>query len=326
MMFKYDFNGLNYFLSSLMRTVIFLCLIIPIYAIADPATVILVPSHDSDIYATAIENIRKSINSLNNNQINIKVVTRDEISKIGPSIFNNSKLVVPIGYHALKRVIEYSDSRPILATLITRDSFDKALDKNHKITSTIKVGAVFIDQPLVREIRFTRLILPGNKKLGFLVSRKNLKYLDVLKKLPDNNHFIKILNPDDNIINEVSETLDRSDIFISLPDSLIFNKRTARSILMSSYRKRKPVIGFSNAYVRAGALAAIYATPSQIGEQTGELILKIIETGDLERIKTYDSKYFTISINHNVARSLGLSLPDVKFIERKLSQRERDFD
>jgi ABC-type uncharacterized transport system substrate-binding protein len=327
----FGFNGLNLFLSILTRTVFYLslclCLFLPTTTIADPATIILVPSSGSEIYSTTIKSIRSSINSLANNRIDIKIVTPVDISREGPSIFNNCKLIVPIGYHALKRVIKYSDSSPILATLISRYSFHEVLENNSKFTNTERIGAVYIDQPVIRQIRLAQLILPGDKKLGFLVSRKNLKYLDALKKLPkNNNHYIKILNPDDNIINEVSETLDNSDVFVSLPDPLIFNNRTARSILLSSYRKRKPVIGFSNAYVRAGALAAVYATPSQIGKQTGELILQIVKDGGLKQIKTYESKYFTISFNHNVARSLGLSLPDLKVIKHKLSREENDLD
>jgi putative ABC transport system substrate-binding protein len=327
MITKYYFNGLNIFLSILMRITPALCLFLPITSSAEPTTVILVPSSNSGIYSTTIDNIRSSINSLTKNRIDLKVLTPDEISRQGPDIFNHSKLIVPIGQHALKRIVEYSGSSPILATLISRYSYHEVLEKNSNVTNAIRIGAVYIDQPVIRQIRLAQLLLPGDKKLGFLVSRKNLKYLDVLKKLPkNNNHFIKLLNHHDNIINEVMETLDNSDVFVCLPDPFIFNKRTARSILLSSYRKRKPVIGFSSAYVRAGALAAVYSTPAQIGKQTGELIYQFLQESNIKQLHTYDAKYFSIALNTNVARSLGLSVPDAKTIEHQLIRMENDLD
>lgn len=327
MITMHDYNGLRTFLSVLTRFTIVLCLFFPIATVAQPTTVILVPSSKSAIYTQTIKNIRDAIGSLANNKLELKILTPEEISLKGGLQFKNSKLIVPIGQHALKRVIKYADSCPVLATLISRFSFQEILTNDGDTNHSSKIGAIFIDQPVIREINFTRILLPGNKKLGFLVSRKNMEYLDKLKKLPkNNNHYIKLIGPHDNIISLLMQTLENSDVIVSLPDPLIFNKRTTRSILLSTYRKRKPLIGFSSAYVRAGALAAVYSTPAQIGKQTGELIMQLIQRNTINHLQTYDAKYFSIDINYNVARSLGISLASPEDIKSKLLKLESERD
>ena len=43
-----------------------------------------------------------------------------------------------------------------------------------------------------------------------------------------------------------------------------------RNILLTSYRRGVPLVGLSQAYVNAGALAAIFSTTEQLAEQTRE--------------------------------------------------------
>jgi hypothetical protein len=55
------------------------------------------------------------------------------------------------------------------------------------------------------------------------------------------------------------------DALLAVPDPLVFNSQTAANILAAAYRRRIPLIGFSPAYTRAGALVSLYSTPDQIG-------------------------------------------------------------
>ena len=71
-----------------------------------------------------------------------------------------------------------------------------------------------------------------------------------------------------------------------------------------AYKMKKPVIGFSASYTRAGAVASIFSTPEQIGRQSGEWLL------DMRAKKTVSHtqypKYFTITTNPNIQRVLRL--------------------
>ncbi len=70
----------------------------------------------------------------------------------------------------------------------------------------------------------------------------------------------------------LEDVLEQSDVLLSLPDSLLFNAKTIQSVLFTSYRSGDPVIGFSPAYVQAGALVAVHSTPTQLARQVMEML------------------------------------------------------
>lgn len=74
------------------------------------------------------------------------------------------------------------------------------------------------------------------------------------------------------------------------------------------------MMAFSPAYVRAGALLAVYSTPTQIGQQAGALARGVL-LGQPLGVPQYPLQ-FEISVNEHVARSLGLKLDADQLAER----------
>jgi len=76
---------------------------------------------------------------------------------------------------------------------------------------------------------------------------------------------------------------------------------------MTSIRDKVPLVAFSPAYVRAGALLAIYSTPTQVGTQAARWVLDVLAQRTLpEQAMAPDD--FEISVNLEVARVLNLPL------------------
>ena len=111
--------------------------------------------------------------------------------------------------------------------------------------------------------------------------------------------------------------LGRSDLLLAAPDAQVYTRSTLQGMLLSAYRANNPVIGFSSAYVRAGALAAVYSTPEQIGRQAAEMILRAAGQTDWQLPAPQNPRYFSVEVNRDVARALGLSLEeDSRLLER----------
>ncbi|WP_455198408.1 ABC transporter substrate-binding protein [Kaarinaea lacus] len=295
------------------------CLLFPAQSFANDFRVIVIPSSDSIIYSRAIDSIKETINHEN---LSLEIVPIDNLEDSLFAVKNEIDLIVPVGQLALEVVMERFPDKPVLASLVTRLGFYGAL--NNTPGKNNKVGAIFIDQPLERQLLFTRLALPKHKRLGFLISRK---YKDLL---PDFNsvvriykHHTEIYENGDNLIQSLSRAMENSDVIVALPDTTIFNRRNTHNILLSTYRKFIPLIGFSKSYVRAGALAAIFSTPNLIGEQTGELINTFSKWPTLEKVPRSFSRYFQVSVNNKVARSLGLSPLDEDALLRNLKLQEQ---
>jgi putative tryptophan/tyrosine transport system substrate-binding protein len=110
--------------------------------------------------------------------------------------------------------------------------------------------------------------------------------------------------------------LNESDVLFVLPDVEIYNAGTIRNILLTSYRKHVPLIGISQAYVKAGALCAIYSTPEQIAAQAAEAVRLFSESGKLP--PSQYPKEFEVSVNVQVARSLDLPIKDAETLRNEV--------
>jgi ABC-type uncharacterized transport system substrate-binding protein len=116
------------------------------------------------------------------------------------------------------------------------------------------------------------------------------------------------VNSDIGLLPILERVLAGSDVLLALPEPRLYNKNTIQSVLLTSYRYRDPLVGYSQALVRAGALVALYSKPAQIGRQAGEIVVHTFNSGSLPPPQY--PKYFSVSINQQVARSLGIPAPD----------------
>jgi len=100
---------------------------------------------------------------------------------------------------------------------------------------------------------------------------------------------------------------------------MIFNRNTAQSLFLTSYRYRDPVVGYSRSMTRAGALLSLYSTPAQIGRQAAQWAGEALGNARPVRLPPAAAPvYFEVSINEQVARSLGFSLPPERELEKRL--------
>jgi hypothetical protein len=100
----------------------------------------------------------------------------------------------------------------------------------------------------------------------------------------------------------------RSEVLLALPDSAIYNPENIRNILLSTYRRKQAVIGFSSDMVKVGALATTYSEIEDINAQVAEMAASFVATGELPPPQF--PRYFRTAINEGVARSLDIAVSD----------------
>lgn len=66
----------------------------------------------------------------------------------------------------------------------------------------------------------------------------------------------------------------RADVLFAVPDSTVYTPESARGILLQSFRRRTPVIGPNDAWVRMGALFALDWNYDDVGTMCARLALR----------------------------------------------------
>jgi ABC-type uncharacterized transport system substrate-binding protein len=216
-------------------------------------------------------------------------------------------LVITLGLKAR----EYADShlgssRIINAMIPTGNGGSSEANKNGETHPTL-----ILDQPPIRSLLLIKYLMPNAERVGFLYTRENSDGVESLVKSAEEIGLRLIpsfVDDETKVGKQLSLTFDKIDILLALPDVKIHNRKNVTSILLSTYRNKIPLIGFSAAYVKAGALAAIYSTPENIGQQLAEILGKDFANQKIPNTVIYP-KYFSVSINSRVARSLAIQVP-----------------
>lgn len=254
----------------------------------------------------------------------VKIQTFVASSKAGaslPKLPSDTVLIVTIGLQAAQQVIANADQRtPMLSVLLPHASFE-AISNPARLNRNF--SAIFIDQPPQRQLDLLCAVLPSARSVGLVIGPANERVVETYRALASSRGLTIIAERvarETELYPVLQSVLRASDVLLALPDPYIVNASTAQNLLLTSFRFRVPVIAYSAAYVRAGALAGVYSTPRQIGLEAGQVVRQFLKTGAMPQPKY--PRYFTVSVNRPLADSLGYSIADEAVISQRLQQLE----
>lgn len=270
------------------------------------ALVVIVSSERSPAYVEAAEALVSELERRGVSRFDMRQQTALEFKNSGAG---SPRLLVALGAQAAQAVAAAQPKFPVLCALLPRTSFEAVL-RETGLKSSDQFSALYLDQPLSRQLELVRLALPAAKNIGVLWGPESKSKEPTLKALAAT----KLLSVVDGsvagenfLFPQLKKVLAEADVLLALPDQQVFNAQTIQNILLSSFRARVPLVGFSPAYVRAGALLAVFSTPEQIGRQSAALAKDVLLGRGLPATPLYPSS-FSVMVNDHVARSLGLSL------------------
>jgi len=241
-----------------------------------------------------------------------------------PAALNDARLVVAVGVGAAEALAALPERPPVLAILVPRAWYLKTGRARLGSGNRRNLSAIYLDQPFERQALLIRLALPDVRRVGVLLSAEQssvVNELDSALRAQGLSLVYATLTPDERLITPLEAVLTEADLLLALPDPLVFNRNTAQSLFLTSYRYRDPVLGYSRSLTRAGALLSLHSSPAQIGRQAAEWISSAMQGGTVRLPPPAYPSYFSVSINDQVARSLGFILPPEADLEKRLEGR-----
>lgn len=283
---------------------------------AAPANIAIVLSDDSVPYQETANNIRALVEQ---GAVRAAVIIYSPAGKKPDFVRERQDLIVAVGVRAAQEMVALNLTTPILTTLIPRQAFEKiARQRDYR-----QLSAVYLDQPLARQMELIRLALPDRSRIGVVLGPESQDALNALQLAAKEARFglaVEKISAAEELLPALQRVLADSDVLLALPDPLVFNKGTVQSLLLTTYRYQDPVIGFSQAYVKAGALAAVYSTPEQAGRQAGEMLQQVLAGKSWVLPPPEYPKYFSVSLNYQVARSLAINVSDEMALYQQLKR------
>ena len=293
------------------------------------AQILAVLSDDSAGYKAVVDELRAGLQPLRDGSVpvesrRIDSVVAARVADIDAARWSSYELVVTVGLAAAQtttpRLNALPGAPPMLCLLIPRQGFLKLPLPE---SAARRASAVFIDQPLSRQLDLLRLALPERLRVGVILGPSSKELGDEVRGEASKRGLAIASAPvsERADIYPVLQTLiPESDLLLLLPDPVAINADTVYGLLLTTYRAGVPVIGFSEGLLNAGALVSLFSTAQQQGRQGADIARRVLAHEGALPAAQYP-RYFSVRVNASVARSLGLHVPPQEELQTALSAR-----
>jgi ABC-type uncharacterized transport system substrate-binding protein len=184
---------------------------------------------------------------------------------------------------------------------------------NANVRANTNIAALYRDQPLPRQLQLAKLLFPKLRRVAILQSEQKLP-IDAarLQRLSNLQITIATIRPQQDLAKSLSQLMIDNDILLGVDDPQMYNNDTIHSILLTTYRHGKVLIGPSKPFVAAGSLASCYSGTDQYLQQLAEMVKSYLLTDKLP--PSQYPKNYRIVVNEQLATSLGLNIADEQIL------------
>jgi hypothetical protein len=205
------------------------------------------------------------------------------------------------------------------ATLVLRIS---RLQARQRLGSEMPphLSLLWSDPPLDRQLRLTRLLLPEARRVGVLFDSHSEFLLKELRQaaLPLGLEVVTERWDNTNDSRPLQALLKNSDVLLGLDDPDLYNPKTVKNLLLSSYARQLALIGPNAAFVRAGSLASTYSDQNDWLKILDELLDRPSSTWP----RALYPQHFKVLSNPQVARSLSIEPMNEASVATQLAEGE----
>ncbi len=218
-------------------------------------------------------------------------------------------LCLALGPQALQRALDTDGHAPLIAALTSSQTYRRQLARAGRDTSN--VTALFAEASPSAQMQLIAALFERRVTVGVLLSEASAHLdrplrqaaqaagLDIqLGQATAGQDAVRAIN-----------ALAGAQVLLAVPDGKLYTPDTLRAVLESTYRKGLPVIGFSTATVNAGTLACAHADVDDTAADLFDLIDNW-PAGNAPPPEPRYPRYWRVTINDQVARSLGMTVSD----------------
>ncbi len=220
------------------------------------------------------------------------------------------RLIITLSGTTLRQLIadnRLPDNIPVVASYLSK--------AEHRQYRSHITSAIYSEAPLQRQLALAEAIFGENEIFGALVAK------DASALVSADNLRVYPIAEYESLNHALVELLGSSKALIGVYDPELYSAENIKSILITSYRHNRPLIGPTQAYLKAGALASTYSTPEDVVRRLSEVVTEGLGEQGVFPASDYNP-YFSVGFNRQVGRSLNLLLPDPADVAERIRAQE----
>ncbi|GAA2185709.1 ABC transporter substrate-binding protein [Leucobacter alluvii] len=224
---------------------------------------------------------------------------------------SDNDLVLAVATPAAQAAAQAITDKPILFTAVTDAVSAELVDSNEtpggNVTGTSDLA------PLDEQLKMLQEIVPDAKKVGIVYASGEVNSEVQVSAAEEaaSDLDLEIVTKTVTTANDIAqatEALGAVDAIYVPTDNLVVSG--IASLVQVAEEKQIPVIGAEAGTVEGGAVATLGIDYTDLGHQTGEMAIKILEDGaDPAEMAVEVSKSFTYVVNPGAAERMGVEIP-----------------
>lgn len=214
------------------------------------------------------------------------------------------KLILSLGSLATRAAAKNAEGIPIVAGLFLDGDFLKA---------KTNITGVTMEFPLELQLQRISQVLPACRNIGtiYSVSQANkIKEAESAARKAGMDLRAEGVKSPSELPLAMDSLARRADVIWGLPDDMVFNPQTAKQMLIYSFRNRIPLVGISDAWVKAGALFALSWDYRDLGRQCGEMAAQILGGTPPQSLPLSYPRKAGMVVNLKTASQLKINIPE----------------
>jgi putative ABC transport system substrate-binding protein len=220
-------------------------------------------------------------------------------------------LYVALGPAALKRALSAELKAPLLSVFTSGQTW-RQLTGGDARERPLSTSALFAEASPAAQMQLAAALFERHVAVGVLLSEASAHLERPLRQAAQ-THGVDLLVERGVTSTDLVRALNRmpqAQALLAVPDGTLYTAESLRAVLESTYRRGMPVLGFSAATVAAGTLGTALSTVDDVVADLAELIDSLPAQAMPPLPEPRSPRYWRVSFNDNVARSLGIQLSD----------------
>ena len=241
---------------------------------ADGSVIAIISSQQSKPYQQTMKSFQAL---LRQKHPQVKFIQSD--SGVTDEIIPSTALLFALGSSAVRESLDEMADQPLLATMLINN---KLLQKTSHAT------AVLLQTSVKKQLELHQRFLPRAKRIGILYNPlNNQQWVDTANTIAPKMGLEIVAIPVKSA-KDLPSSLKllgrKADSILAIADKTIYSSKTAKAVLLYSFRNRIPFVGLSKAWVKAGALYALDWDYSDLGRQCAVVAMRILDGEKAEMI------------------------------------------
>ncbi|MBF0620181.1 MAG: hypothetical protein HQL19_08445 [Candidatus Omnitrophica bacterium] len=287
----------------------------PVPAFAAPKVAVAIIANGGQPYEAILHSIQETLGAkLAAQDILVipfeKEMLKDPVQVQAALKKNGASVLVAVGTSMAKIAQKAGMGMPIVFTMVLGPD-----------RSGVVPPGISMDIPYAVKLKEASDILGRKIRAGVIYSENSLQEVEKIKdgcvKAGCELSSVKVEGEKD-FPDAVAQIMKDSDVILMIADSKIYFPRSVEFLLGEALKNKVPVIGLSAAYTKAGALLAFDCDYTDLGRQTADVVLDILN-GKVPTASA-DPERVVYSVNIQVAKRIG-----VVFSEKILKSAEKVF-